>query len=49
MEVLWPSGVVLRGKASSHLMLRWLKTVVVSVEEKAVSESSDGDQEDERK
>jgi len=32
---LWPFGVALRGEASNHLVLRWLKTVVVSVEEKA--------------
>jgi hypothetical protein len=30
-------------------MLRWLKTVVVSDEEKALVKASDGDQEDERK
>jgi len=35
MEVSWPSGAALRGEASNHLMLRWLKTVVVSDEEKA--------------
>jgi hypothetical protein len=35
MEELWPSGVALWGEASNHLELRWLKTVVVSVEEKA--------------
>ena len=35
MEDCWPSGVALRGEASNHLMLRWLKTVVVSDEEKA--------------
>jgi hypothetical protein len=29
-------------------MLRWLKTVVVSDEEKALNIASDGDQEDER-
>jgi hypothetical protein len=34
--------------ASNHLELRWLKTVVVSVEEKAACESSGGDREDER-
>jgi hypothetical protein len=34
-EGLWPFGVALRGEASNHLELRWLKTVVVSVEEKA--------------
>ncbi|MGW7081525.1 hypothetical protein [Streptomyces sp. NPDC054866] len=33
--VLWPFGVALRGQASNHLKLRGLKTVVVSVEEKA--------------
>ena len=32
---VWPFGVALRGEASNHLMLRWLKTVVVSDEEKA--------------
>jgi hypothetical protein len=32
---LWPFEVALRGEASNHLMLRWLKTVVVSDEEKA--------------
>jgi len=30
MKVLWPFGVALRGEASNHLKLRWLKTVVVS-------------------
>lgn len=35
MKELWPFGAVLRGMASNHLGLRWLKTVVVSVEEKA--------------
>ena len=35
MEALWPSGVALRGEASNHRMLRWLKTVVVSDPEKA--------------
>ncbi len=35
MKVLWPFGVALRGEASNHLKLRWLKTVVVSVGEKA--------------
>jgi hypothetical protein len=49
MGDLWPSGVALRGEASSHLKRDWLKTVVVSVEEKAVSEPSDRDQGDERK
>jgi hypothetical protein len=32
---LWPFGVALRGVASNRLMLGWLKTVVVSDEEKA--------------
>ena len=35
MEACWPSSVVLRGRALNHRMLRWLKTVVVSVPEKA--------------
>jgi len=30
----WPFGAVLRRKASNRLMLRWLKTVVVSDEER---------------
>ena len=34
MEV-WPSDVGLRGRASNHPVLRWLKTVVVSDREKA--------------
>ena len=32
---MWPFGVALRGEASNRLMLRWLKTVVASDEEKA--------------
>jgi len=44
----WPSGAALWGEASNHLMLRWLKTVVVSDEEKAPGEASGGDQEDDR-
>jgi hypothetical protein len=35
MKDRWPFGVALRGEASNHLMLRWLKTVVVNDEEKA--------------
>ena len=31
----WPFGAALWREASNHLMLRWLKTVVVSDEEKA--------------
>ena len=46
MEACWPSGGVLRGEASDHRMLRWLKTVVVSESEKAGLIASGGDQED---
>jgi len=35
MKVLWPFGVALRGVASNHLMVHWLKTVVLSDGEKA--------------
>jgi hypothetical protein len=35
MEV-WPSVVGLRGRATNRPELRWLKTVVVSVREKAL-------------
>jgi hypothetical protein len=35
MMKVWPFGVALRREASNHLMLCWLKTVVVSDEEKA--------------
>ena len=45
MEV-WPSDVGLRGQASNHPVLRWLKTVVVSDREKARLIASGGDQED---
>jgi hypothetical protein len=31
MEVVWPSGAALRGEASNHPQLHWLKTVVVNV------------------
>jgi len=48
MKVLWPFGVALRGVMSNHLMRLWLKTVVVSDEEKAAGESSGGDQAGER-
>ncbi len=34
-EVVWPSSAGLRGQALNHPELRWLKTVVVSVREKA--------------
>ena len=46
MEVCWPSGVGLRGRAPNHPVLRWLKTVVVSDREKARLIASGGDQED---
>ena len=46
MEACWPSGVVLRGKAPNHPVLRWLKTVVVSERKKARVIASGGDQED---
>jgi hypothetical protein len=49
MEDGGPLESLVRGEASNHLMPRWLKTVVVSNEEKAPQEASDGDQEDERK
>ena len=34
---VWPFGVALRGEASNHRVLRWLKAVVVSDAEKAHS------------
>jgi hypothetical protein len=37
MEVVWPSGAVLRKKASNHHEGRWLKTVVLSVVGKGVA------------
>jgi hypothetical protein len=49
MKGLWPFGVALRGEASNHLMLRWLKTVVVSDRRKGARDASGGDQEGERK
>ena len=48
MKVSWPFGVALRREALSRLVLRWLKTVVVSDEEKAPVEASGGDREGER-
>jgi hypothetical protein len=48
MKDCWPFGVALRGEASNHLMLRWLKTVVVSDEETARMTASGGDREGER-
>ncbi len=49
MKDCWPFGVALRGVASNRLMLRWLKTVVVSDEEKAHVDASGGDREGERR
>ena len=46
---MWPFGVALWGEMSNHLVLRWLKTVVVSDEEKAPVKASGRDREDERK
>jgi hypothetical protein len=39
MEVVWPSGVALRGEASNRPQLHWLKTVVVNVVGKGVARS----------
>jgi hypothetical protein len=44
---VWPFGVAGRTEASNHHMPRWLKTVVVSDVEKASTEVSGRDQEDE--
>ena len=46
MEACWRSGVALRGEASNHPVLGWLKTVVVSDREKARLIASGGDRED---
>jgi hypothetical protein len=46
---VWPFGAAQRGEASNHPKLRWLKTVVVSVEEKARGEHVRWDREGERK
>jgi hypothetical protein len=49
MEVVWPSGAVLRKKASNHHEGRWLKTVVLSVVGKGAAMIASGmDREDER-
>jgi len=48
MKGLWPFGVARSGEASNHLMLRWLNTVVVSDEEKALVEASDGERQAQR-
>ncbi len=49
MKDCWPFGVALRGEMPNHLMLRWLKTVVVNDEDKARITVSGGDREGERK
>jgi len=36
MKGLWPFGIALRGEMPNHLMPHWLKTVVVSNEEKVI-------------
>ena len=46
MEACWPFSVVLGGRVLNHLVLRWLKTVVVSDRGKGVLDASGGDQED---
>lgn len=46
---VWPFGAALRREASNRLMLRWLKTVVVSDGEKAPVMALGGDREGERK
>ena len=46
---MWPFDVALRGEASNHPRLRWLKTVVVSVGGKAHVDASGGDWEGEHK
>lgn len=49
MKELWPFGVALRGVASNRLVLRWLKTVVVSDRGKGARNVSGRDREGERK
>jgi hypothetical protein len=39
MEVVWPSGAALRGEASNHLQVHWLKTVVLNVVGKGATRS----------
>jgi hypothetical protein len=46
---VWPFGAACGGGASNRLMLRWLMTVVVSDEEKALVKALGGDREGERK
>jgi len=45
MKDCWLFGAALRGVASNRLLLRWLKTVVVSDEGKGVRDTSGGGQE----
>jgi hypothetical protein len=47
-EGFWPFGAALRKVVSNRLMLRWLKTVVVNDEEKALVTALGGDREGER-
>ena len=47
-EGLWPFGAALRMVVPNHLMLRWLKTVVVNDEEKVLVTALGGDREGER-
>ena len=39
MEVVWPSEAALRGEASNHLQVHWLKTVVLNVVGKGAARS----------
>ena len=39
MEVVWPSGVALRGEASNRPQVHWLKTVVLNVVGKGATRS----------
>ena len=39
MEVVWPSGAALRGEASNHPQVHWLKTVVLNVVGKGATRS----------
>jgi hypothetical protein len=48
MKVCGPSASPCVGEVSSRLVLHWLKTVVVSDEEKVAYELPGGDQEGER-
>ena len=49
MEVVWPSGVALRGEASNRPQVHWLKTVVLNVVGKGAAKIASGaGREDER-